>query len=651
MALATEGGSFWEPLDLGGALDPLESVLELDGCLQPCDCSLLAGQDPLLADTSPEWLASDLAAGHAGRAVAVGESSCQPRHNGDLLPSLLHNEHPQTPAEGSFGLAAAPVNSGSDDLAAAASLIAASWETNGLHLLDDAQRRQPVHGSLRRQQQQQQQHLQQPLDAGTRQPKPRGRPRADRSQMTEKQLKAIRITEAHHARKKNHLRDLEERVADVKAELERERARQEEGQQALAALERLLNYSEEMAGILRQHGQAGGGSWRLGAPDVPPHQVPTFNSRDLRLAAACPHQAGLLLGADCSAEQLSPERLAQEADAFAAAAYCRTLDQHLRIPGLFPRQQLAPASGLLVATWAQKLPRTWRFIEAVMRGQVPSLLPGQRGAVAAGIQVSIQLQLERWRRHHEARQQQPNTCQLSYHDMHETPQMATVWAAAGPAVVDELRSFNPGDFAQGWLDCARVAREALAEYDATQDEEQALGQLQPVHWLGGVMRLAVLHNPLCLDHLFITTAEKDLSEERRREKYDAIVAAIDITPFQQERYLELAEAYTSFVQQARQHKTAALEVIAQSAVDGKPASSSLGRMAARYLEAIQGASMLTAYRDAEVVACVELMNGMGKITKPLQKARATAMAYPHFIDLLQVMEAIKRLPPPSHRLR
>ena len=51
----------------------------------------------------------------------------------------------------------------------------------------------------------------------------------------------------------------------------------------------------------------------------------------------------------------------------------------------------------------------------------------------------------------------------------------------------------------------------------------------------------------------------------------------------------------------------------QGDIVSRPASSSLGRMATQYLEALQGASMLTAYRDAEVVAVVELMNGMGKV--------------------------------------
>ena len=167
---------------------------------------------------------------------------------------------------------------------------------------------------------------------------------------------------------------------------------------------------------VRQHDmllQAGGASWLLGAPDRPAHQAPPCNSGSLRLA--CSQQPGFLLeGAESSAEQQEREQRAHhaDADAFAAAAYCRTLEQHLCISRLFP-PALAPTPGLLVATWAQKLPQTWRFIEAVMRGQVPTLLPGQRGAVAAGIQVSIQLQLERWRQHQGARQQSHRSGQLS----------------------------------------------------------------------------------------------------------------------------------------------------------------------------------------------------------------------------------------------
>ena len=149
---------------------------------------------------------------------------------------------------------------------------------------------------------------------------------------------------------------------------------------------------------------------------------------------ACSPQPGLLLGRESTADWLKQEQRAQHRGAVAAAAAATgsgcSPDQHLRVCRLCPLQ-LAPSSGLLGATWAQKLHRTWRFIEAVMRGQVPTMLPGQRGAVAAGVQVSLHLQLERWRRHQGARQQSPNCCQLSYRDMQEMPHMDVVWAAGG----------------------------------------------------------------------------------------------------------------------------------------------------------------------------------------------------------------------------
>ena len=46
-------------------------------------------------------------------------------------------------------------------------------------------------------------------------------------------------------------------------------------------------------------------------------------------------------------------------------------------------------------------------------------------------------------------------------------------------------------------------------------------------------------------------------------------AAIEITPSQHERYLDLADAYTSFVQQARQHRTTALDLIGRVRQFGK----------------------------------------------------------------------------------
>ena len=40
-----------------------------------------------------------------------------------------------------------------------------------------------------------------------------------------------------------------------------------------------------------------------------------------------------------------------------------------------------------------------------------------------------------------------------------------------------------------------------------------------------------------------------------------------------------------------------------------------------------------------------------QIYKPLQKAKGAAAAYPQFMDILHLVEAIKRLPPPEQRRR
>ncbi len=52
----------------------------------------------------------------------------------------------------------------------------------------------------------------------------------------------------------------------------------------------------------------------------------------------------------------------------------------------------------------------------------------------------------------------------------------------------------------------------------------------------------------------------------------------------------------------------------QSAFISMPASASAGRMVSRYLEALEGASVLSTYPDAELVAAVELMSGMGAVS-------------------------------------
>ena len=54
----------------------------------------------------------------------------------------------------------------------------------------------------------------------------------------------------------------------------------------------------------------------------------------------------------------------------------------------------------------------------------------------------------------------------------------------------------------------------------------------------------------------------------------------------------------------------------QSAFSSMPASASAGRMVSRYLEALDAASALSTYPDAELVAAVELMSGIGTVRVP-----------------------------------
>ena len=55
---------------------------------------------------------------------------------------------------------------------------------------------------------------------------------------------------------------------------------------------------------------------------------------------------------------------------------------------------------------------------------------------------------------------------------------------------------------------------------------------------------------------------------------------------------------------------------AQTAFSSMPASASAGRMVSRYLKALEGASALAAYPNAELVAAVELFSGIAMVSFP-----------------------------------
>ncbi|GAB4823154.1 hypothetical protein N2152v2_010200 [Parachlorella kessleri] len=603
VAPTVEADSLWLALEAGDDLEPLASLLAPpDNSQRCCHGSLVGGEDlnlVLAAATSDTGQLTDgLAA--SSEDFLIGRWHCQPSINQASPPSnlstILHPGPALGPAAGGHVLLAGPLSNACAGLASAAGLEIATLEGGGQALLGDTffVPLQPAHDSAQQQQQQQQRchPLKPQAGAISGPPKRRGRPPKDRSQLSEKQLQAISIAQAHVERKKNHMRDLEERMADVRVELERERAQQENNVQAIAALEQLLHYTEDMVTTLTQQGASS--SLLNSSADAPIE--PTVSRGSSSCFAATCYAVEQPLLTSSSARQQEPE----QPDS--------------------PLEASSPLPG----------PNGYHAGQGVPPSLALELTPKCRQFAA----------LERW--------QQILPSSISYQPM---PDMLDTWgevAAASPDVVAELKSAAPGDMVQGWRDAARRSRDAVAVYDVMKSEAWAVSRLGPMHQegMGLLMKLTTIHNPACIRHLLMASAD-NLSEEQRREKYDAMVAAIDITPSQQERYLELGEAYTSFVQQARQHKAEALARLEQSAFSSMPASASAGRMVSRYLEALEGASVLSTYPDAELVAAVELMSGMGAITKPLQKVKAAAMAYPHFIDMMQVMEAIKRLPPPE----
>ncbi|GAB4823161.1 hypothetical protein N2152v2_010207 [Parachlorella kessleri] len=556
-------GRLWEEHEFG-LLEPVESLFDVDGFLQPYESSLLLERDLLPADGTASWLVGNLVADDDDRLQWGG--TCQPPNGSSALPSLVPGPLPEAaqpialpPGWGSAAPAATAASSDWGNLTVLPSCGRSDSEGNNQALLAPSLSAllTPTYTSLQQQQPEAVEGKEQPaphsmqalqeVQQGQQQPRRRGRPRADRSHMTRQQLRAIGHAQAHAQRKKSHMHDLEERVADVRAELERERAQQAShdhqllvgAQRAVAALERLLGYRDEMVAALREHIQ--------GAQHV---QLPA------------------------------------RAQAFEAAAD-------------------APA---------------WLLVSLRNKGQLKQR--GEQGVVEC-------FPLNRWE--------------------HRSDFYRVISDSASRAVVVEVRSVNPWDIVEGWREYAREAREVLAEFEETKDEEQAVSKLKPrMKRLGALLHLAMHHNPGCMAQLFLASAD-NLSDEQQREKYDAIAAAMELTPLQLECHLELAKTYDSLIGQTQQQKAEALARLGQSAHEGLPASASMARMMSRYLGALEGASELAAYPDVKFAAVVDLVRGMWKMYTHLQKARAAAMAYPHFTDVLYLMEAIKRLAPPEQR--
>ncbi|GAB4823159.1 hypothetical protein N2152v2_010205 [Parachlorella kessleri] len=664
--------SLWDFTDFRG--EPLEGLLNPSSCRQSYTGSFLLGQelDLLSADAHAAWLVSDPAAGTEQKLVVddLFQPCTFPATAASILPAALHPGQPLVPALGSEAFAAAPLSSTDMSLAGSDSASLGS----GVQAIISAIPSTAEHAASPSFQQQQEQP-QPPEGAVPQQPaKAKGRPRADRSQMTRKQIKAIEYARAHSERKRTNMRDLEERVADVRTDLERERAQQAredaagyfallpgDSQRSIEVLEQLLSYKDEMVAALSEHGQVGAQARSaLGDANSAAHQ--SWPSSAGSLAMARPPLAALPMAAG-NMELRPPGQLdrgkgtAGAASSTAGCSLCSRLSsasiynytcscgRRLGHAALLGPTALA---SLPEASWTHKLPATWAFVENVRVVQLPKLLAaGPEGKVSVCLSSNYQVEAN-LEQAHEGLQRIPDSY-WDYLTMNGLDDLSAIMVAASPAVVNEVMNMKCDDLVEAWRDYALVAREVVAEHDVTKNEAKALARLNPhMERLTILINLAIVHNPALLKHLYLASGD-NLSEEQRRDKYDSIVAAMDFTPTQQERYLEMASSYDSFVQQVRQHKAEALARIGRSAVTNPSASASLRQMVSGYLDALEGTHALSHYPDAEFIALLELMKATSKVYKPMQKAKGAAAAYPQFIDILHVVEALRRLPPPDQR--
>ena len=89
--------------------------------------------------------------------------------------------------------------------------------------------------------------------------------------------------------------------------------------------------------------------------------------------------------------------------------------------------ELTPKCRQLAAVWAHRLPATWRFVEALVCGQLPKLHAHGRGPAAGTQAASIQLHFRQWRQQREKLEQMP--CSVACQPMLEALDMWGVCAA------------------------------------------------------------------------------------------------------------------------------------------------------------------------------------------------------------------------------
>jgi len=196
-------GSLW---DLEPFVEPLDSLLDPGRCTLVYDGTLLLEQGPNLlpAEDTAAWLVGGLVTGDEHR-VAAGDP-CQPSETAatlqSLVPGMLPTVQPLAPGAQGAGLATFVPSCEWSDLAGLPCPESASSGASGLAMVEPAigALADATHSSSQLQQQPQQRRQ---LVGGStpRQQRGRGRPRIDRSQMTDKQLKSIRNAQNNNERK------------------------------------------------------------------------------------------------------------------------------------------------------------------------------------------------------------------------------------------------------------------------------------------------------------------------------------------------------------------------------------------------------------------------------------------------------------------
>ncbi|GAB4816020.1 hypothetical protein N2152v2_003066 [Parachlorella kessleri] len=223
--------------------------------------------------------------------------------------------------------------------------------------------------------------------------------------------------------------------------------------------------------------------------------------------------------------------------------------------------------------------------------------------------------------------------------------------AGDPGVVEEVKACTPQQFVKGWQTLAGRIRDVLIEYDMTRNPSTLL-RLKPLMESWGVtMMLMLRYKPSCVQRLFASSAEHGILEHEALEKWESIAAAMALTPGQRQRYVREFETYRSRAQGLREQREQAVARIQQaSIVPTSMQGLGLNGIMSSYLQVADATAELASAPAQEFAELLDYMSRVGRVLTPLQKARVLAMSHPHFPEMFQIAEAVKRLEPRSEPL-